>query len=175
MTEKNNRVMAQANSYIAKIEGHGSLNVDFKKKKVQLIVHEGERLFEGILCERTLEEMQWITPRICGVCPIAHNLASLAAADAALGIKVTRTTRRLRRLNRRRQIFGHKGIGPFIDLQHPAVQPYSTRFQSNFHSDAVGGRLCDFKTVAQLDRHGRHMRTDSIPSQNLALMPDDLT
>lgn len=98
MTEKKNRVMDQANSYIAKIEGHGSLNVDFKKKKVQLIVHEGERLFEGILCGRTLEEMQWITPRICGVCPIAHNLASLAAAEAALGIKVTRTTRLLRRL-----------------------------------------------------------------------------
>ncbi|MCK4847185.1 MAG: nickel-dependent hydrogenase large subunit, partial [Deltaproteobacteria bacterium] len=98
MTKKKNLVMAQANSYIAKIEGHGSLKVDFKKKKVKLIVHEGERLFEGILCGRTLEEMQWITPRICGVCPIAHNLASLAAAEAALGITVTRTTGLLRRL-----------------------------------------------------------------------------
>ncbi|MFQ5354072.1 MAG: nickel-dependent hydrogenase large subunit, partial [Thermodesulfobacteriota bacterium] len=44
------------------------------------------------------EDMQWITPRICGVCPIAHNLASLAAAEDALGIKVSRTTGQLRRL-----------------------------------------------------------------------------
>ena len=98
MTETKNRVMERAEMYIAKIEGHGSLDVDFKTKTVKLLVHEGERLFEGILCGRTLEEMQWITPRICGVCPIAHNLASLAAAEDALGIKVTRSTRLLRRL-----------------------------------------------------------------------------
>lgn len=98
MTEMKNRVMERADKYIAKIEGHGSLDVDFKSKSVKLIVHEGERLFEGILCGRTLEEMQWITPRICGVCPIAHNLASLAAAEDAMGITVTRSTRLLRRL-----------------------------------------------------------------------------
>ncbi len=98
MTKKNNMVLERAESYIAKIEGHGSLDVDFKSESVMLHVHEGERLFEGILCGRTLEEMQWITPRICGVCPIAHNLASLAAAEAALGIKVTESTKRLRRI-----------------------------------------------------------------------------
>ncbi len=95
---KKNLVTERAESYITKIEGHGSLKIDFKKATVSLHVHEGERLFEGILCGRTLEEMQWITPRICGVCPIAHNLASLAAAEDALGIKVTNTTDKLRRL-----------------------------------------------------------------------------
>ncbi len=98
MRDKKNLVMERARSYVAKIEGHGSLEADFKSGSVRLHAHEGERLFEGILVGRTLEEMQWITPRICGVCPIAHNLASLRAAEDALGIEVSSTTRSLRRL-----------------------------------------------------------------------------
>jgi coenzyme F420-reducing hydrogenase alpha subunit len=96
--KKQNLVMERAKTYVAKIEGHGSLEADFEKQSVRLHAHEGERLFEGILVGRTLEEMQWITPRICGVCPIAHNLASLFAAEDALGVEVSRTTVLLRRL-----------------------------------------------------------------------------
>ncbi|MBE9531979.1 MAG: nickel-dependent hydrogenase large subunit [Proteobacteria bacterium] len=98
--KKKNLTRARAETFIAKIEGHGSLSVDFKKGKVKLEVHEGERLFEGILVGRTIDEMHWITPRICGVCPIAHNLASLYATEAALGIKVTESTKLLRRVMR---------------------------------------------------------------------------
>jgi coenzyme F420-reducing hydrogenase alpha subunit len=84
--------------FIAKIEGHGNLKVDWKKNQVKLNVFEGERLFEGMLVGRTAEEMHWITPRICGVCPTAHNLASLAALEDALDIKVNQTTVLLRDL-----------------------------------------------------------------------------
>ena len=86
------------NEFIAKIEGHGSLTVDWNNNNVKLNIHEGERLFEGILVGRTAEESHWITPRICGVCPIAHNLASLAAIEDAYGIKINETSRLLRRL-----------------------------------------------------------------------------
>jgi len=95
---KKNLVKNRADEYIAKIEGHGSLAIDWKKGKVELNVHEGERLFEGILVGRTADEMHWITPRICGVCPIAHNLASLAATEDALGIYTTDNIKALRRL-----------------------------------------------------------------------------
>ncbi|MCR4284218.1 MAG: Ni/Fe hydrogenase subunit alpha [Parcubacteria group bacterium] len=97
MSEKN-LVKKRADEYIAKIEGHGSLAIDWRKGKVELNVHEGERLFEGILVGRTADEMHWITPRICGVCPIAHNLASLAATEDALGVEITETAKLLRRL-----------------------------------------------------------------------------
>ncbi len=90
--------MAITKEYIAKIEGHGSLKIDWEKNSAQLWVHEGERLFEGILVGRTAEESHWITPRICGVCPIAHNLASLRAIEDAYGIKVNKTTETLRNL-----------------------------------------------------------------------------
>lgn len=85
-------------SLITKIEGHGSLHVDWEGRKAKLHVVEGERLFEGILVGRTAEEVHWITPRICGVCPIAHNLASVKAVEDALGIIPNPTTILLRRL-----------------------------------------------------------------------------
>lgn len=87
-----------SNEFIAKIEGHGSLKVDWNNNSVKLNVHEGERLFEGILVGRTAEEAHWITPRICGVCPIAHNLASLAAIEDAYGVKINETSRLFRQL-----------------------------------------------------------------------------
>jgi len=86
------------NNFIAKIEGHGNLNIDWDAGEVKLNIFEGERLFEGILVGRTAEEMAWITPRICGVCPTAHNLASLNAIENALGIKPSKTTVLLRDL-----------------------------------------------------------------------------
>jgi sulfhydrogenase subunit alpha len=90
--------MAITNEFIAKIEGHGSLSINWQNNKVKLNVHEGERLFEGILVGRTAEEAFWITPRICGVCPIAHNLASVGAVEAAKGVSVGETARLLREL-----------------------------------------------------------------------------
>lgn len=86
------------NEFIAKIEGHGSLTVNWEDEKVQLNIHEGERLFEGMLVGRTADEMHWITPRICGVCPTAHNLASLDALEKALDIVPNQTTVLLRDL-----------------------------------------------------------------------------
>ena len=98
MSNNTNEIEERAKSYIAKIEGHGSLEIDWEKGGVKLHVHEGERLFEGILVGRTVEEMHWITPRICGVCPIAHNLASLKAVEGALGVEISDDTAFLRRL-----------------------------------------------------------------------------
>lgn len=86
------------NEFIAKIEGHGSLDIDLAKKKAELRVLEGERLFEGILVDRPAKDAPWITARICGVCPIAHNLASLKAVEAAFGIVPNKTTILLRKL-----------------------------------------------------------------------------
>jgi coenzyme F420-reducing hydrogenase alpha subunit len=86
------------NEFIAKIEGHGNLRIDWKKNKVVLEVAEGERLFEGLLVGRKAEDAYWVTPRICGVCPIAHNLASLAALEKAAQIKLERPIQLLRDL-----------------------------------------------------------------------------
>jgi coenzyme F420-reducing hydrogenase alpha subunit len=84
--------------YIAKIEGHGTLNIDFQKNKVNLYIEEGERLIEGIMLDRMYYDAPFITSRICGVCPIAHHTASVVAIENAFRIKIDRTTQRLRNL-----------------------------------------------------------------------------
>ena len=88
----------QSTEFITKIEGHGSLNTNWQKNKVTLEVHEGERLFEGMVVGRPATDLYWITPRICGVCPIAHNLAALKAVEDALGLKISDRAVLLRKL-----------------------------------------------------------------------------
>lgn len=84
--------------FITKIEGHGQLHLDAKKNKVKLEIFEGERLFEGLVVKRPVSEMPWLTSRICGVCPIAHNLASLKAIESALKITISSAVEDLRNL-----------------------------------------------------------------------------
>jgi len=86
------------NSMIAKIEGHGSLNINFKAKKVELNILEGERLFEEMLIGKSYEQTYWITPRICGVCPIVHALASVKAVEETFRIQVSHSSQIMREL-----------------------------------------------------------------------------
>lgn len=84
--------------FVTKIEGHADLHVDWEGNKVFMEIVESERLFEGILVGRPVEEMAWITPRICGICSTAHTLASLKAAESALGLKLKPETILMRKL-----------------------------------------------------------------------------
>lgn len=86
-------------AFITKIEGHGRLKTDWKKNKAILEIAESERLFEGIVVGRPAQEAPWITARICGVCPTAHNLCAFKAIEDALGIKPNETTILLRKLH----------------------------------------------------------------------------
>lgn len=85
-------------NYIAKIEGHGEIDLDLENNTARLVVHEGERLFEGMIVGRRYDETYWITPRICGVCPIAHNLACLSAVENAFGVELSPSSIALRRI-----------------------------------------------------------------------------
>ncbi len=84
--------------YITKIEGHGVLNIHFKECKARLEVSEGERLFEAVLLGQDASKAPFITSRICGVCPTAHNLASIKAIENGLGIKIAPIDIELRNL-----------------------------------------------------------------------------
>ena len=56
------------------------------------------RGFEKFLIGRHVTKVPIITPRICGVCPVPHHLASAKAIDAGLGVEPTETARMLREL-----------------------------------------------------------------------------
>jgi coenzyme F420-reducing hydrogenase alpha subunit len=87
--------------HIAKIEGHMGFVGHILKgnvAKAKLEVKEGARLIEGLIVGRNLEEAPLITSRICGVCPVVHNLCALKALEEALKIEISEGVRVLRKL-----------------------------------------------------------------------------
>ena len=73
--------------FVAKIEGHGRLKINFKQKEVEFEIEESERLVEGLVLGKNLHQAPAIAARICGICPTAHNLCSWKTIEAALGIR----------------------------------------------------------------------------------------
>lgn len=86
---------------ISRIEGHGKVVIrldpdgNVEDAKFHVTQFRGyERFCQG----RPFEEMPIITQRICGICPVSHQLASAKACDAILGVKIPDTATALRRL-----------------------------------------------------------------------------
>ena len=87
--------------YLTRVEGHGNIVIDVKAGKLEtcrLDIVEAPRFFEGMLRGRSVFEAQHITSRICGICACGHTLASIQAAEDALGVNPTEQTIRLRKL-----------------------------------------------------------------------------
>jgi coenzyme F420-reducing hydrogenase alpha subunit len=87
--------------YIAKSEGHTGMEakiINGKVRQARIDVKEGARLIEGILKGRKIEEAPIITSRICGICPVVHNLTSIKAMEAALGLEIPEQIVILRKL-----------------------------------------------------------------------------
>lgn len=87
--------------HIAKIEGHAGFVADIvngQAANATFSVLEGSRLLEGILRSRKYTEVSQIAARICGVCPVVHNLTSLKALEGALDVEVSEQTTLLRKL-----------------------------------------------------------------------------
>lgn len=86
---------------LTRVEGEGGLTVRLRDglvESVQLRIYEPPRLFESLLRGRPLENVPDITARICGICPVAYQMSSVHALEAALGVEVTREIHQLRRL-----------------------------------------------------------------------------
>lgn len=86
---------------ITRLEGHGKITI--------FLTDEGEvanvyfqipelRGFERFAEGRPVEELPHITPRICGVCPEAHHMASAKAVDAVFHVDPPPTAKKLREL-----------------------------------------------------------------------------
>jgi len=86
---------------INKLEGHISFQAALENgnvKEARVIVEEGARLIEGILIGRDYSEAPIITSRICGICPVVHNLTSVKALEDCLDIKVSDEVINLRKI-----------------------------------------------------------------------------
>ncbi|MBU1083562.1 MAG: Ni/Fe hydrogenase subunit alpha [Candidatus Omnitrophota bacterium] len=87
--------------HVTRVEGHGNIVINIREGKVekcQLEIVEAPRFFEAMVRGRSLFEVQHITSRICGICSTGHSLASVKAAEDAIGFKVSEQTKLLRKL-----------------------------------------------------------------------------
>ena len=87
--------------YLTRVEGHGNIVVNVKDGKLEecrLDIVESPRFFEGMLRGRSIFEAQHITSRICGICACGHTLASIQAAEDAIGFSPSEQTIKLRKL-----------------------------------------------------------------------------
>lgn len=86
---------------VTRIEGHAKISVfmDDSGNVSDAEFHVVEfRGFEKFCEGRPYTEMPGITPRICGICPVSHLLASAKAGDAIMAVNIPPAADKLRRL-----------------------------------------------------------------------------
>jgi NAD-reducing hydrogenase large subunit len=86
---------------VTRIEGHARVDILLDERgRVKDAYFRVEELrgFEKFLQGRKVWELPRITPRICGICPVSHHLASAKACDNLFGVEPPATARLLREL-----------------------------------------------------------------------------
>ncbi|MHC4472046.1 MAG: Ni/Fe hydrogenase subunit alpha [Planctomycetota bacterium] len=112
-------------SPITRLEGHGKIDIllddegNVADAYLQVVELRG---FEKFCQGRPVEEMPRITPKICGVCPGAHHMASAKACDAVFGVEPPPAARKLRELYLDAHI-AHSHMLHFFALAAPDFVP----------------------------------------------------
>ena len=86
---------------LARVEGEGALSIELKDGAIDdiiLNIYEPPRFFEGFLLGRYFQDVPDITARICGICPVAYQMSSVQALEAAMEVSITPEIRLLRQL-----------------------------------------------------------------------------
>jgi len=106
---------------VTRLEGHGKIDIfvddqgDVAAAYFQVPELRGfEKFCEG----RPVEELPRITPRICGVCPGAHHMASAKAVDGVFGATLPPAGKKLRELFYLAH-YAHSHIAHFYALAAP--------------------------------------------------------
>ena len=106
---------------VTRIEGHAKISIflDDQGNVSDAEFHVVEfRGFEKFCEGRPMSEMPGITPRICGICPVSHLLASAKAGDAILAVDVPVAADKLRRVINLAQIVQSHALS-FFHLSAP--------------------------------------------------------
>ena len=101
---------------VTRIEGHGKVTIELDESgsvaDAQFQVTQ-VRGFEKFVEGRPYYEMPGITSRICGICPISHQLASSKACDAIMAVRVPPAAKLLRELIHCAQVFQSHALSFF--------------------------------------------------------------
>jgi sulfhydrogenase subunit alpha len=146
--------------YLTRVEGHGNIVVDVKDGKLtkcEFQVIESPRFFESMLVGRSIWEAQHLTSRICGICACGHTLASIKAAEDALGVKPSDEVVMLRKLLLNTEmldshilhiyilvapdLLGVKSIVPLIKTHRPVIEmALRMKRMSDYGGEVLAGR-----------------------------------
>lgn len=106
---------------VTRIEGHAKISIflddagNVSDAEFHVVEFRGfEKFCEG----RPYAEMPGITPRICGICPVSHLLASAKAGDAIMAVNIPPAAEKLRRLMNLGQIIQSHALS-FFHLSAP--------------------------------------------------------
>lgn len=146
---------------IERVEGHVGINLEIKSKgrlKLKFGIKEGPRLFEKFLEGRNVHEIPFFVERICGFCPIVHNLSAIKALENTLDVTPSQETIAFRRaLNAMEMIQSHSAhlymltlpdyIGDSEDIfevgaEKPELVQQAVQFRNNINAmiETLGGR-----------------------------------
>jgi len=106
---------------VTRIEGHAKVTIHMNSEGTvdRAYLHINEfRGFEKFCEGRMYFEMPSITPRICGICPVSHHLASAKASDDLTGATPPKPASLLRELMHMGQIIQSHGMH-FFELAGP--------------------------------------------------------
>src|SRR5512140_3761356 len=118
MTQRIQRILIDP---VTRIEGHAKISIfldeagNVSDAEFHVVEFRGfEKFCEG----RPFAEMPSITPRICGICPVSHLLASAKACDQLMAVAVPPAADKLRRLMNLGQIVQSHALS-FFHLSAP--------------------------------------------------------
>jgi NAD-reducing hydrogenase large subunit len=118
MTQRIQRIIIDP---VTRIEGHAKISIfmdeagNVSDAEFHVVEFRGfEKFCEG----RPYSEMPGITPRICGICPVSHLLASAKAGDAIMAVNIPPAADKLRRLMNLGQIIQSHALS-FFHLSAP--------------------------------------------------------
>ncbi|HOY60256.1 MAG TPA: Ni/Fe hydrogenase subunit alpha [Verrucomicrobiota bacterium] len=106
---------------VTRIEGHAKITIQLDEggNVASARFHVTEfRGFERFCEGRPFSEMPGITPRICGICPVSHLLASAKACDQILAVDIPPAAENLRRMMNLGQIVQSHALS-FFHLSAP--------------------------------------------------------
>src|SRR5271157_4699984 len=106
---------------VTRIEGHSKIMIQLNEDGLVEDATFHVTQFRGFekMCEgRPFTEMPSLMARICGICPVAHLIASAKACDALLAVRIPPTAEKLRRLINLSQIVQSHALS-FFYLSSP--------------------------------------------------------
>lgn len=106
---------------VSRVEGHGKVTIllDADRRVHQVRLHIVEfRGFERFIQGRPYWEVPVMVQRLCGICPVSHQLAAAKALDRALGVTITPSAEAVRRLMHYGQILQSHALH-FFHLASP--------------------------------------------------------